>query len=313
MGFLDSLSKGCGDVYDNVKKNVKNTLDSTTVDEEFVKTTKKNLKYLKKQVGKTAKDTKEYVVSGEAANDVRHAARTTKKAYTYTKEHVGSAIESAAETVDADIMPTVKNGASTAYEFSKKYLERGTDYLGEKLKKVDMSDMTDSSGVFVFDEFSDLLDDENIDFDDLYSNPSEKSKKGTTLCSRTAKKNLDALLVNEVMKGDSVVVMRYYEKNKDEYSIIKGEYASRSKNRPKRVSENNKNLAKKLNQTDGLIGDAFTESTSEYGHRVALVNTDRGWCVLDPYIPMINPRKRTRKPIPLENYGRTIESVTLLA
>lgn len=106
----------------------------------------------------------------------------------------------------------------------------------------------------------------------------EVSEKGTTLCSRTAYKNLNMLGVENPYSGNANIVEAIY----DNY---------RNKIRGTNNYEIGEGLKSFNNNAQILAADIFVESGSEYGHRAAAYKgADEQWRILDPYR---NNRSRT--------------------
>lgn len=110
----------------------------------------------------------------------------------------------------------------------------------------------------------------------VHSSPFERSIHWTTLCSRTAYKNLKKLWVNP-RTWNAIDVQRSYWKWKlQSYPF-----------------------------GDWKIIDLFVKVPSKYGHRVAAYFHNWQCYVLDPYYRVING-KTTTKPIPYEVYSRAM-------
>lgn len=113
----------------------------------------------------------------------------------------------------------------------------------------------------------------------IHSSPSEKSIHWTTLCSRTAHKNLKKFGINSPI-WHAINVMRIYWKSK----ILSFPFG------------------------DGKIIDLFVKTKSEYWHRAAAFFNNWKCYVLDPYYPVVN-WKRTTAPIPYEVYSKGLQSM----
>lgn len=112
-----------------------------------------------------------------------------------------------------------------------------------------------------------------------YSSPAERSEKGTTLCSRTAQKNLARMGVKNPPGGGSARIA----------------FHSYGKAPAKLPPEGGQ---------DARIADIFLDATpknAEHGHRAAAFKKNNQWYVLDPYYEMPG-MGHTRRPIPLATY-----------
>ena len=101
----------------------------------------------------------------------------------------------------------------------------------------------------------------------IISAPFERSKRGTTLCSRTAKKNLDRVLWPWIApQGNARDVHNSYSRQ------------------PWMVGEYQRNKWFKDPPEGALAADIFVETGSKHGHRVVAYVNNWNWFVLDPYL-----------------------------
>lgn len=117
-----------------------------------------------------------------------------------------------------------------------------------------------------------------------YSYPAERSESGTTLCSRTARKNLERLWVDSPSTWWSA---------REAYTNL---WSPKDAFPP--------------SESDAKVADFYLDASAknkQYGHRVAAFKWESWqWFVLDPYYSIWNTR--SRMPIPAETYVSEMRS-----
>ncbi len=134
------------------------------------------------------------------------------------------------------------------------------------------------------------LDNEYIpwEFSDILSNSAEKSESWTTLCSRTARKNLQKLWIDTPVTWSSA--RNAWENSWSPKNHFPPEWDTKAK-----VAD--------------IFLDARSDKNKMYWHRVAAFKADNwNWYVLDPYYRLFweNWNQNTREPIPAELYVKRV-------
>jgi hypothetical protein len=133
--------------------------------------------------------------------------------------------------------------------------------------------------------------------------PAEVSQSTrTTLCSRTARKNIWAQVgFNPIQLPSSEDVRKYYEEHFADKIVRPSDAA---KNRSPR--ESNVSILDQIKFKGIRCYDCFVKSRSSNGHRVSVVLWKGAYYVQDPYTRNPETGKRSVLPIPLNKYPRRI-------